>query len=89
MVASKGKVVVTPVAQFLEKGQELYGKVSFKEEALAQEVTINNNIATVHQEYRCEVNGKPSHHGTNVYNLLRTSTGWKIGFLMWYQISDK
>lgn len=89
MVARNGKVEVTPIASFLEKAPAMYGAVDFLEEALSNQVTINESVATVHQEYRCFVNGKPSHHGTNVYNLLRTETGWKIGYLMWYQISDR
>lgn len=89
MVARNGKVEVTPIASFLEKAPAMYGAVDFLEEALSNQVTINESVATVHQEYRCFVNGKPSHHGTNVYNLLRTDTGWKIGYLMWYQISDR
>lgn len=44
----------------------------------APTVLIEGNVATVWCAYRFSIDGKPSHTGVDVFNLLRTEAGWRI-----------
>lgn len=89
IATAKGPRVMAFNDIFGPKGDSTYGKIQFLELGLDHRITIDKSVATVHQPYRCDINGKTSHTGTNVYNMLRTPQGWKISFLMWYQEKSK
>lgn len=89
IATAKGPRVMAFNDIFGPKGDSTYGKIQFLEVGLDHRITVDKSVATVHQPYRCDINGKTSHTGTNVYNMLRTPQGWKISFLMWYQEKAK
>jgi hypothetical protein len=47
------------------------------------EVRIHGTIATVSTPYDFHRDGKFSHCGTDVFNLVKTPEGWKIAGAMW------
>ena len=47
------------------------------------EVKIHGSIATVSTPYDFHRDGKFSHCGTDVFNLVKTAEGWKIAGAMW------
>jgi hypothetical protein len=47
------------------------------------DVKIHGTIATVTTPYDFHRDGKFSHCGTDVFNLVKTSDGWKIAGAMW------
>jgi hypothetical protein len=47
------------------------------------EVRIHGTIATVSTPYDFHRDGKFSHCGTDVFNLVKTAEGWKIAGAMW------
>ena len=47
------------------------------------EVRIHGSIATVSTPYDFHRDGKFSHCGTDVFNLVKTAEGWRIAGAMW------
>ena len=41
-------------------------------------VLVEGDLAAVWCAYRFTIDGKPSHTGVDVFNLIRTDTGWRI-----------
>lgn len=45
----------------------------------APEVLVAGDVAAVWCSYRFTLDGKPSHTGTDLFGLVRTADGWRIG----------
>jgi len=74
----KGKQVTSSqtAKQFLSSLKR--GKDKYVERIWDAQTSIQGDVATVRAPYDFHVNGNFSHCGTDIFNLLKTSDGWKI-----------
>lgn len=65
------------LADWLESLPERPGSMRevFTEEPL---IVADENVAALWSSYAFEVDGRPSHTGTDVFTFVRTSEGWKL-----------
>jgi hypothetical protein len=72
----EARVQLTPVAAFIDA----LGKAteSWNERMFNPEVRIDGPLATVWTEYDFHLGTQYSHCGVDAFQLLKTSTGWKV-----------
>ena len=70
------RVQLTPVSGFIEALGR--AKEPWNERMFAPEVRIDGPLATVWTEYDFHLGDKFSHCGVDAFQLLKTSSGWKI-----------
>jgi hypothetical protein len=58
------------------------GKDKFKEEIEFEAIHTEASLASVWTPYKFYLNGKLSHCGTNSFQLVKTSDGWKIQYII-------
>jgi len=72
----ESRVQLTPVSGFIEALGR--AKEPWNERMFAPEVRIDGPLATVWTEYDFHLGDKFSHCGVDAFQLLKTSSGWKI-----------
>lgn len=58
------------------------GKDKFKEEIEFEAINSEASLASVWTPYKFYLNGKLSHCGTNSFQLVKTTDGWKIQYII-------
>ena len=72
----EARVQLTPVSGFIEALGR--AKESWNERMFAPEVHIDGPLATVWTEYDFHLGDQFSHCGVDAFQMLKTSSGWKI-----------
>ncbi|MBX2891097.1 MAG: nuclear transport factor 2 family protein [Saprospiraceae bacterium] len=57
-------------------------KDKYKEEITFEAIHAEKSLASVWTPYKFYVNGKVSHCGTNSFQLVKTTDGWKIQYII-------
>jgi hypothetical protein len=71
--------IITRMRTFADFLQVVAQKqLSLEEKMWNPTVMVHNQLAIVWAPYDFHLNGKLTHCGIDVFNLLKTSTGWKI-----------
>jgi len=81
-----GQTTVTPIEKFIENIRSAQG--SLVERMWDPKVMVEGNIATLWAPYDFHRDGKFTHCGIDVANLLKTPEGWKIGGLSYTVIQQ-
>ncbi len=81
-----GQTTVTPIEKFIENIRTAQG--SLLERMWDPKVMVEGNIATLWAPYDFHRDGKFTHCGIDVANLLKTPEGWKIGGLSYTVIQQ-
>ncbi len=68
-------IVVNSVKQFLYRLESR--RKAYVERIWEPEISIRNGVATVRASYDLHIDGAFSHCGTYLFNLLKTTEGWK------------
>ncbi|GMQ82728.1 MAG: hypothetical protein BMS9Abin05_2188 [Rhodothermia bacterium] len=56
---------------------------AFLERMWDPQVSVNGRLAVVTTPYDFHINGEFTHCGTDVFNLIKTDTGWRISSVMY------
>lgn len=51
-------------------------------------IDTDGTVGTVYFDYRFLVNGKPTNHGVETWQLVNTPEGWKIGAMLYSVVLD-
>ncbi len=83
---ANGQTTVTPIEKFIETISTAQG--SLAERMWDPKVLVEGNIATLWAPYDFHRDGKFTHCGIDVVNLLKTPEGWKIAGLSYTVIQQ-
>lgn len=76
------KIQTETVAQFLQNISKIPNEITFQEKLMDYKIESDQLMATVWTPYEFFVNGKKSHHGNNLFILVKEKETWKIWYLV-------